>query len=80
MTARSTRPVSGFQLTAIVMRTIAMPLVKSTHRSAYRANLSASITRATTSPGGVRGNRCCIVCPRSTASRTRSSTADHHRM
>ena len=52
---------------------IARPLTKSTQRSAYRASRSASMVRATTSPGGVRRRRCWFGL----AEQDRGADAEH---
>ncbi len=78
MTVTSTAPASTEPAATAVTATITRPLAKSTQRSPYRAKRSLSMARPTTSPGGVRGSRCCMVCPRSTDRRTRSITETHH--
>ena len=79
MTASRTPPASRLWAATAVTATIASPLMKSTQRSAYRASRSASMARATTSPGGVRARRCWAVWPESTEVRTRSITETHQR-
>ena len=60
MTASSTAPATGSQAAAAVTATTIRPMPRSTQRSAYRASRSASIARATASPGGVRLSRRCV--------------------
>ena len=79
MTASRTAPAVQVPLISAVTATIASPLTKSTQRSAYRTNRSASMDLATTSPGGVSGSRYCRVCPCITDIRIRSSTSIHQR-
>ncbi|MFC7571040.1 hypothetical protein ACFQX8_00260 [Klenkia terrae] len=72
-----TAPASGCPVTAMVSPVTAAPMPTSIQRSAQFISRSESSARAVTSPAGVRASRYCSVCPRSTASRSRSVTDVH---
>jgi hypothetical protein len=78
ITANRMAPAIGVPPRNDAMTTMTSPATTSLHRSAYSRKRSASSTRDTTSPGGVRASRCCRVCPSSTDIRIRSEHADHH--